>query len=432
MMGVIGINDPRRLLGAGLLALAATGCAQAQSTPAEPVSGPGLDLQERTVEALWTAVNEHYLYEDLNDPAWEQTRDNYLARLDEGLDFDEFDSLLADMVDELPQDALSQDAPQLVTREERIRLMMEDPTPAPGVIGAYVMYGADDDSRVMLTIIIPDSPAEAAGLQAHDSILAVDGTPVGDLDGPAVDYIRGPVGEDVSLLVESPGESPREVVVTRGEAITTTVDARVILTVLDGSIIHILMPPATTVDNVGELANALIDLDIQSHEGTQGFILDLRLSDSSGWDFDTLEGMMTLFGDGDLGSFYTRQDVTPIDIDGQDLGGSQRLPLAIIVGEETVGLPEVLSASLQATGRALVVGPQTGGEVELSITEVLPNGTRALIPAVGYRTPNGEEIGRSGVVPDVQVNDRWYQVTEEHDPVLDAAFEAVTTHIVRQ
>jgi C-terminal processing protease CtpA/Prc len=427
MMGVIRIGDPRRLLGAGLLALAsASGCAQAQPT-LEPVSGPDLDLQKRTVEALWTAVDEHYLYEDSNDPAWAQTRDDYLARLDDSLGFDEFDALLNDMVNELPQDA-----PELVTREERIRLMMDDPTPAPGVIGAYVMYGSNDNSRVMLTMIIPDSPAESAGLQAHDSILAVDGTPISNLDGPAVDYIRGPVGENVSLLVESPDESAREVIVTRGEAISTSVGARVILTVLDGSIIHILMPPVTTVNNVGELANALIDLDIQSHEGIQGFILDLRLSDSSSWDFDTLEGMMTLFGDGNLGSFYTRLDVSPIEIDGQDVGGSQRLPLAIIVGEETVGLPEVLSASLQATGRAVVVGPQTSGGVEFSITEVLPNGTRMLIPAIGYRTPDGEEIGRDGIVPDVQVNQKWYQVTEDDDPVLAAAYEAVTTGIVHE
>ena len=260
----------------------------------------------------------------------------------------------------------------------------------------------------------------------------MDGTPIAELDGPAINHIRGEEGEAVSLLVESPGEPPREVVITRGASIQTEVGTRIILARLANDIAHITMPPATSAENVGELANALLEFNAQSTNGTQGFILDLRLTNASGWDLETLEGMMTLFGSGDLGTFYTRGDVTLIEINGQDVGGSQRQPLAIIVGEETVGLPEVFTASLQATGRAAVVGPPTSGAVEFVITEVLPNGTRVLIPAIGYRTSNGDEIGRDGVVPEVRVTEGWHEITEEDDPALAAALEVVTTGIVRE
>jgi C-terminal processing protease CtpA/Prc len=427
-MGICAIRYSRQSLGAGLLALAAaTGCAQAQPALPEPVGGPDLTLQTRTVEALWEAVDESYLYEDLSGPAWEQVRDDYLERLDGDLTFDEFDMLLEEMVGEL-----SQDTPELLTREARISRMMDNPTSAPGVIGTYLMYsGSSATRRVVLTLIIPGSPAESAGLQAHDSILAVDGTPIGELDGSAVRHIRGPVGEDVSLLVESPGEPPREVAVTRGPEITTEVGTRVILDEPADGIAHITMPPATSIDNVEELADRLLEFDAQSPDGSQGFILDLRLSNPAGWDLDTLERMVGIFGSGDMGVFYTREGETPIEIEGRDVGGSQRQPLAIIVGEETAGLPEVFSASLQATGRAAVVGPQTGGGVEFLVAEVLPNGTRVLIPAIGYRAPNGEEVGRSGIVPDVRVTARWYEFTGENDPALAAALEVVTDAIAR-
>ena len=56
-----------------------------------------------------------------------------------------------------------------------------------------------------------------------------------------------------------------------------------------------------------------------------------------------------------------RAGATPVTVSGFDVGGSQTLPLVLIVGADTSGSPEAFAAALQAAGRAVVVGLPSAG-----------------------------------------------------------------------
>ena len=134
-----------------------------------------------------------------------------------------------------------------------------------------------------------------------------------------------------------------------------------------------------------------------------------------------------MFNHGKIGEVYNRKQTQPLEITGQDLVGSQTMPLIILVGQNTKGFAEIFAASLQATQRALIVGEPTSGEVETPTAFYLPDGSRAFIQTTSFRLSNGNDLGNSGVKPDVPVAASWDQVLPNHDPVLDRAIEIIGT-----
>ncbi len=318
------------------------------------------------------------------------------------------------MVAELPPGAVVWQ-----TRAERIQQAIKDTQTYEG-IGAYIAVRLLPEPHAVILSAMPESPAEKAGLKAHDSILAIDGVPVRAEEGTdVVQRIRGPAGSRVTLQVRSPGKPVREVALTRERV--AAVD------VLKGGLIpetrigYLLFPPAPYDDLGTDLLGSLQVL--AGKRELEGLILDLRIVIiGSGW---PLTPLLTLFADGNVGEIYTRSTVQPLTVEGQDVFNSQRLPLAIIVGPDTQGAAEIFAAALQAAKRAIVVGRPTPGEVEGMTEFPLPDGSRAFVTTSSYRTPAGREIGLTGVEPDVKVEADWDAVTVENDPVRDAAVKAL-------
>jgi carboxyl-terminal processing protease len=87
--------------------------------------------------------------------------------------------------------------------------------PAIGSVGA--MFGKDvHTGRLFVREVPPGMPAAMAGIRDGDEVIAVDGTPVGDLS-PTDVHVRmeGVVGSKVVLLVVRNGETLR-VQIVRG------------------------------------------------------------------------------------------------------------------------------------------------------------------------------------------------------------------------
>jgi carboxyl-terminal processing protease len=368
-------------------------------------------IYSETFEALWQAVNDRYVYADFGGVNWQGVRDEYLPRVQEVTGDEEFTGLMLAMVDELPEGAVRYE-----TRAERIEAETSDLTSYQG-IGAFVSFRAEPDPHVVLLATVPDSPAEQAGLQAHDSFLAVDGLAVRSDEGlNVVQRIRGPAGSEAVLTVRSPGGEVREVRVTR-EQLTATAQLKV-ERISDRGIARFLFPPAGYEGLESDFAE---NYETLTSEGLNGLILDLRVAGSGvGWPLDLL---LALFEDGEAGEFYTRQEVTPLAVQGQDIQNSQSLPVAILVGPDTGGIPEIFTAMLQSSGRATIIGLPTRGNIEGTSESQMPDGSRAFIHTSSYRTPAGDEVGLTGLSPDIPVEDDWDAVTSTEDPVLEAAVE---------
>jgi len=401
-----------------LLAGSVTACSgSAASTPKPELNAePTESVQLRTFEELWQTVNDNYVYEDFLGVDWNAVHDTYAQQITSDLSPEEYDALLNAMIAELPDGLVTWQ-----TRSQRLEADLQSTTGYEG-IGSYVGVRSAPDPRVVLLAVIDGSPAEQAGLHPHDSILSIDGTPVEPDEGlDVVQRIRGPAGSQVELTVRSPGEDPREVMVDRASlpfaAITLQPEV-----IGDDSVGYILFPPAPYDDLSNQMLDVLQTLSEQRQIGA--LVLDMRVATAaSGWPLGLL---MSLFGDGDMGTVHSRSEVQPLTVKGEDIYSSQEIPLAIIVGPDTNGAIEIFAAAMQARGRAVVVGMPTPGDIEVMSEYLLPDGSRALIPTQSYLTPDGVDVGLNGVQPDVAVDLDWDAVTASDDPVRDTAVSALS------
>jgi carboxyl-terminal processing protease len=385
-----------------------------EPTPALTTAPTPEPILTETFEALWRAVDENYVYADFGGVDWESIHDATLPKVQSAASDEEFAGLMKAMLAALPEGTAIYE-----TRAERLEAETGNSDRYEG-IGAFVGFRAEPEPRVILLSIVPGSPADQAGLQDHDSILAIDGVPVRLEEGlDAVQRVRGPAGSEVVLTIRSPGEESRDVTVTRGQL--SAADELEASLVPDTRIVYFLFPPTIYEELVADFANVYETFSLQ---GLDGLILDLRIArGQTGW---PLEVLLTAFANGELGEFYTRQETTPVAVEGQDIAGSQSLPIAILTGPDTSGQPEIFAAMMQATGRAQIVGLPTTGEIESFSEFQLLDGSRTVLITSSYRTPDDLEVGLSGVAADIPVEADWDAVTAANDPVLEAAVEWLT------
>ena len=386
----------------------------------EPVAGdfgPQTSVQEQqaaTFEALWGHLEENYIYFESADVNWETLHDQYLQRVNSGLTPEEFSALIDELQDELPEGSLSYQS-----RQERIETDTTDTSSYEG-IGAFVGFNPEPEPHIVLLDVIEGSPAEQAGLKAHDSIFKIDGDPVLLEEGlSAVDRVRGPAGSSVTLSIQSPGGTERSVDVKRGKLSSTGKLQAGTLTGTNYG--YLLFPPVGYATLEEDVLQAMEKLT--TNQDLDGLVLDLRIASSNrGW---PLEALYTMFYNGAMGEFYNRSDKQLVQVQGQDVFNSQKIPLVVLVGKNTSGTPEILAGSLQMHKRATVIGEKTPGSIEAATSFYLPDGSEAFIQTTSFVLPNGDEIGTTGVTPDLPVAAGWDEIVPGNDPVLDQAIEAL-------
>ncbi len=371
------------------------------------------EQQTKTFEVLWKDFEDYYIYFETTNMDWEALHNKYLKRIQAGLTSDEFTTLIQGLESELPAGSLHYES-----RAERIARETGDTSSYEG-IGAFIRFSAKPKPHIVLLDVIQGSPAEQAGLKAHDSIFAIAGKPILSEEGlTAVDRVRGPAGSTVTLEVQSPGESQRSVEVTRGKF--TTGNKLTAGNIAGTNYGYLFFPPVAYDSLAQDVAQELQTFTTKGK--LDGLILDLRIAGSTGgW---PLEDLYSLFSTGALGEVYSRKDKQALEVKGQDIFNSQGVPLVVLVGQNTTGFPEVLAASLQLHRRAPVIGETTPGAVEATTAFYLPDGSQVFIETTSFRLlPGGAEIGTTGVIPDIEVNAAWDQILPGQDPVLDRAIK---------
>jgi carboxyl-terminal processing protease len=386
----------------------------------EPVAGDfgpdfsGREQQTRTFDLLWKNIEETYIYYETAQVDWQDLHDQYTNQINAGLSNEEFTNLLDELEEKLPEGSFAYQS-----RPERIEtdLAVSAAPAAIEGIGATLMFKDNGDPHMVILAVTEGSPADSAGLKAHDSIFGIDGVPITLEEGlDAVSRIRGPAGSKVTLDVRTPGKPERKVEVTRARL--TGIPRLQSHTISGTNVGYLLFPPADYQNLEQEIITSLQTL--AANRDLEGIVLDLRIAGSSqNWPIDTL---LKMFRNGIIGDFYNRNQQNTIEIDGQDVMGSQTIPLVVFVGENTRGLSEIFAAGLQMDGRAVIVGERTPGEVESQTAFYLPDGSRMFVESTSFQLANGEELG-AGLAPDVEVQAGWDEILPNEDPALSEAVE---------
>lgn len=282
-----------------------------------------------------------------------------------------------------------------------------------GGIGAFVRR--DEEGRVLLEPM-RDQPAEQAGLQRDDVLLAVDGTPI--LPEMSTDevvlLIRGEVGTSVVLTVEREGrDSPIEISIER--AIIETPSAHWRLLEEAPTIGYIQLTSFTERSNK-ELGQAFDEL---TNQGAEAYVLDLRGNGGG-----LLETAI------DVASQFIREGVI-VREDRKNEGertyaarsGGKALDqnLVLLVDGGTASASEIVAGALQDYERATLVGEKTFGKGSVQLIYELSDSSRLHVTVAKWFTPSGNVIDGTGLTPDIEV-----LITEEdrsngRDPQLERA-----------
>lgn len=371
------------------------------------------ERQLKILDEIFSAVKDQYVLADYGGVKLEDLKKDYETKIKSGMSNTDFEKAMQEFAGKMPIGSVVYQ-----TRAERLRAETEDSIKYSG-IGAYIAVRKDPQPHVVILSIIKDSPAEKAGLQPHDSIYAIDEKPVTAEEGlDVIKRVRGQAGSTLSLEVQTAGKDKRTVKVTRDQI--TAGDALRGGLIERAGIVYFLLPVATP-DNMIEIMAKNLEA-YSKRVQLKGIVLDLRVAHGAGW---PIEEMLTLFGSGNLGQYYTRAGNNDVAIKGVDVGGSQTLPLIILVGPDTEGTPEVFASALQASQRAIVLGLPTTGKVFGYTTFPLTDGSRLTLATSSYKNIKGDDLSKSGVKPDFEMKMDWDQVTLENDPLIDRAFQAI-------
>lgn len=383
-----------------------------------PTSDPqAVARQLAAFEELWNLVDQNYLYPDFNGLDWNGIRQVYRQRIEAGLSDEAFYDAMREMIFRLGDDHSSYLSPREAREDDQMRLGEVD------YVGIGVRsYLVPEKRSLAVLLVYPGSPAEQAGIKMHDNILAVDGQPVVGEDGARQNLLRGPEGTTINVTVQSPGEQPRTIPITRqrvGGALPVPFS---VLTTPQGKRIGYIFMTSfadTTMDE--SIAQALNQMSAEAP--LDGLILDNRFN--PGGASDVLLDTMNYFAKGLMGYIVDREQQTPLRVPGMDIGGSQNLPLVVLIGPGTASFGEVFAGVLKNLGRAYLIGEKTDGNVEILSIFDLSDGARAQIATFTFRPPNpiDEDWEESGILPDQTIVSVWEEVTQETDPVIRAALD---------
>jgi len=384
-------------------------------TPTIPAGGP-VDPEAKAqqlgaFEGLWNAVNDNYVDPGFNGRDWAAIGDRYEVLIEGGLSDEAFYALLQSMLNELGDGHSYFQSSAVVAEDERAAAGQLD------FVGIGALFLPTSEERAAVISVFPGSPAAAAGLLPHDTLIAVDGGPIRYENG--VSRTRGPEGTTVSLTVQSPGEAPREMTVNRARV---TGGFPIDACLVPGTRIGYALLPTFLDETIDDrLREALTGMTADGP--LDGLILDNRMN--GGGLGSVAEATLGMFLGGPQGAFVTRTTREEFVVEAEDVGGSQAVPLVILIGPDTVSYGEVVSGILQLSGRATLVGQPTLGNVEQLRRNDFEDGSRAWIASATFE-PIGLPAGiweDTGIIPEVLVSGTWDEFSEANDPGLAAAVE---------
>jgi carboxyl-terminal processing protease len=293
-------------------------------------------------------------------------------------------------------EALDDPYAKYYTPEEYAKLQ-EDSSGEYAGIGVVVRQDEETGYAIAVSIT-EDSPASEVDIKPDDLICKIDDYEIQESDD--LDYlvtkIRGEEGTDVTLEIYRPSERKyHTVTITRRKLENSTVSY--FMADADKKIGYIRV--TQFVANTNDLFRDAVE-DLKS-QGMTALMIDLR-SDPGGMlttvvdmcDYLLPAGKIVYQEDknGNVLSTYESTDDEQLD-----------LPMVVLVNGESASASEIMTAALKEYGVATIIGENTYGKGIVQSVIPLSDGSAIKLTTAKYFTPNGNDIHKKGVAPDIEV-----------------------------
>jgi carboxyl-terminal processing protease len=425
--------DPHNMIGRQM--------GEATAVPTQPVPSPppatlGAQARLRAFDFVWSTIDEHYYDPKLNGVDWKGVRERYRPIALAAANDDEFWDALDRMAGEL------KDAHTRVESPKSVALRQRDEAVTLGFTFSPI------DGRLVVTAVNPDTDAWWAGVRPGMALVEIEGEPALQ----AYERVKARTRLDSTersrhsriqrkILSGEPGtKSSFAFERADGSRFHATL-ARKRITSRPGES-HRLLPSGYgyirfTQWTVGVTAKVLDA--IKELKDAPGLVIDLR--GNPGGSAHAVNLVLRRFfpNHADLGQTITRSGrpvalffgaVEIIKLRSSVPGDpdAYKGPVVVLVNSGSASASELFSSTMQAAGRAAIVGQPTCGCLLgfLGYARV-PGGAELAYSEVGFRLSNDKRIEGEGVIPDVPVPLTARDLQVNRDRTLEQAQARLAT-----
>ena len=291
---------------------------------------------------------------------------------------------------------------------------------------AYVGVGmtiqaTEDGSGFLILDVVPEGPAEEAGIRVKDLLIRVEDTDVRALTaGEVRNLVKGEEGTYVSMTILRRGTN--ETISVQRRRVETPVAT---FEMLDGNI------GLVTIENFDERCaeESIAAIKTLRKNGAEKLIFDVR-HNPGGFADELVDLLDYLLPEGEL--FRTVRYDGKEQVDESD-ANCLEIPMAVLVNSYSYSAAEFFAAALREYEAAVVVGEPTVGKGYFQTTYRLSDGSAVALSIGEYFTPKGVNLAEEGVTPDVVVTVEEQEaegiyygtLTPEEDPQIQAAIKAL-------
>jgi len=272
---------------------------------------------------------------------------------------------------------------------------------------------------VELKHLYPEQPAQKAGLQVGDVIIAVDGTDVTKLDlNDAIMLIRGPSDTKVVLTIKRGDAQPFDITVVRKTIEIPVIETK---TLENGKIEYIALSEFSSVapQRLSEALTAALA------KKPAGLVFDLRGNPGG-----LLDAAVT------IGSYFVPDGNIVIE---RFKNGQERFyprtaqfmlgktPLVVLVDKGSASASEIVAGAIQDAGTGKLIGDKTYGKGSVQLPNTLSDGSQLRVTVAHWFTPKDRGIDGTGLEPDITVPLTDDDIKANRDPQLDRAVQFLLT-----
>lgn len=262
---------------------------------------------------------------------------------------------------------------------------------------AYVGIGitiqqAEDGSGFLIVMVNQNGPAQEAGIQVNDLLIAVEDQDVREMTADQVrELIRGEAGTKVSLTVMRQGE--HQTLAVERRRIESAVATGQMLTGGIGLV---------KISNFDErcASESIAAVQKLQQEGAKKIIFDVR-NNPGGYAEELVKLLDYLLPEGDLFRSVSYDGTEKVDTSDADC---LDMPMAVLINGSSYSAAEFFAAALQEYQAATIVGEPTVGKGVYQTTISLGDGSAVALSTGKYFTPKGNSLTDVGVIPDVRVD----------------------------
>ena len=266
--------------------------------------------------------------------------------------------------------------------------------------GKYVGIGIDvyfDDEYFVISDVVPNGPADIAGLKIDDVILNINGVSCHNVSTSDIsNLIRGGIDKFLNIDIERDGEKISYKVEREYIDIVNVTDN--IYKTNDGKIgyIHISLFSSNTFKQFRESFNTI------NKEGIDSLIIDLR--DNPGGHLSQTKKILELFFKKStiLYQLKNKDNITKVKATNNN---SVNYPIVILINENTASAAEAMTLCFKDNySNITIIGTNSYGKGTVQRSMTLNSGKTIKYTIEEWLSPKGKSIDGKGIVPDTLIS----------------------------